>query len=134
MTDFFEPFVAHGYEKAIEIEAMQGKNLARAASKIPTLKHYIWSTLPNGEKLTNGKWRIPHFVAKNVVDDFIKQDKSLLAKTTFFWITFYANNFQYPIFTPNLLVRRPCVLNNRSLLMYRTENLREIRATLACSS
>ena len=104
MTDFFEPFSTAGPEKAIEIETAQGLNLARAAAKTPTLQHYIWSTLPNGSKITNGKYNIPHFVAKNNIDDFIKQDASLLAKTTFLWITFYGNNFQYPMFTPNLLV------------------------------
>jgi hypothetical protein len=105
MTNFFEPFVAHGYEKAVQIEVMQGENLARAASKTTTLKHYIWSTLPNGEKLTSGKWKIPHIAAKNMVDDFIKQDEALLQKTTFLWIAPYATNFQYPVFTPNFLVR-----------------------------
>ena len=108
MTDFFEPFSTAGPEKAIEIETAQGLNLARAAAKTTTLQHYIWSTLPNGSKITNGKYNIPHFVAKNNIDDFIKQDASLLAKTTFLWITFYGNNFQYPMFTPNLLVSCIC--------------------------
>lgn len=103
VTDFFEPFATHGPEKAIEIEAAQGINLARAAAKTATLQHYVWSTLPNGSRITNGKYNVPHFTAKNKVDDFIKQDASLLAKTTFLWITFYGNNFQYPMFTPNLM-------------------------------
>jgi hypothetical protein len=50
MTKFFEPFIVHGYEKAVQVEVTQGENLARAASKITALKHYIWSTLPSGEK------------------------------------------------------------------------------------
>ena len=76
--------------------------MAKAASQTSTLKHYIWSTLPNGERISNGKYVVPHFVAKNRVDDYIKADRSLFAKTTFFWITFYGNNYQYPMFTPNL--------------------------------
>jgi len=104
MTDFFEPFGAHGPEKAIEIETTQGINLAKAAAKTATLKHYIWSTLPNGSRLTNGKYNIPHFVAKNRIDDYIKADKDLYAKTSFFWITFYGNNFAWPVFTPNYMV------------------------------
>jgi hypothetical protein len=48
--------------------------------------------------------KIPHIAAKNPVDDFIKQDKALLQKTTFLWIAPYATNFQYPGFTPNFLV------------------------------
>ncbi len=101
ITDFFEPFAQHGPEKAIEIEVQQGINMARAASQTSTLEHYIWSTLPTGRKLTNGKYIVPHFEGKNRIDDYIRSDKALLAKTTFFWITFYGNNFQYPILTPN---------------------------------
>jgi NmrA-like family len=104
ITDFFEPFAANGPEKAIEIESAQGINLARAASKTSTLEHYIWSTLPNGSRLTNGKFQIPHFAAKNKVDDYIRSDKALFAKTTFLWITWYANNYQYPMFTPIYVV------------------------------
>ncbi|KAK6527502.1 hypothetical protein TWF694_004485 [Orbilia ellipsospora] len=100
ITDFFEPFGAHGPQKAIEIETAQGINIAKAAAETSTLEHYIWSTLPNAGKATNGKYMIPHFVAKNNVDDYIRSDKSLLAKTTFLWITWYVNNYQYPVFTP----------------------------------
>ncbi|OCT52497.1 NmrA-like family domain-containing protein 1 [Cladophialophora carrionii] len=101
ITDFFEPFLAYGPEKAIEIEVRQGINMARAASQTSTLEHYIWSTLPNGMKLTNGKYLVPHFEGKNRIDAAIRADTRLLAKTTFLWITWYGNNFQYPIFTPN---------------------------------
>lgn len=78
--------------------------MARAASQTSTLEHYIWSTLPNSKKLSNGKYVVPHFEGKNRIDDYIRSDKALLAKTTFFWITFYGNNFAYPIFTPNYFV------------------------------
>jgi uncharacterized protein YbjT (DUF2867 family) len=104
VTDFFEPFAANGPEKAIEIEATQGINIAKAAAKTQGLEHYIWSTLPNGAKISSGKYQVPHFVAKNQVDDYIKQDESLKAKTTFLWVTWYGNNYQYPMFTPNFLV------------------------------
>ncbi|OQV00614.1 hypothetical protein CLAIMM_06090 [Cladophialophora immunda] len=103
ITDFFEPFITHGPERAIDIEVAQGINMARAASKTATLEHYVWSTLPNGNKLTDGKYIVPHFEGKNRIDDYIRSDKALLAKTTFFWITWYGNNFAYPIFTPNFL-------------------------------
>ena len=103
VTDFFEPFANNGPEKAVEIEVAQGINIAKAASQTPSLEHFIWSTLPNGARVTNGKYQVPHFGAKNRVDDYIKQDAALFAKTTFFWITFYGNNFQYPMFTPNFM-------------------------------
>jgi hypothetical protein len=104
VTDFFEPFAASGPEKAAEVETVQGINLAKAASQVPTLQHYIWSTLPNAKRISNGKHLVPHFHAKNTVDDYIKSDPGLLAKTTFLWVTFYASNYQYPMFTPSLLV------------------------------
>jgi len=103
VTDFFEPFATSGPSTAIGVESAQGINLARAASATPTLKHYIWSTLPNSASISNGKYVVPHFEAKNRVDAYIKSDHKLYAKTTFLWITFYASNFLYPMFTPNLL-------------------------------
>lgn len=104
VTDFFEPFAAKGPEEAIKVEAAQGINLAKAAAATPTLKHYIWSTLPNGKKITGGKYVVPHFEAKNQIDAYIKSDSSLLEKTTFVWVTFFASNLFFPMFTPNLLV------------------------------
>jgi hypothetical protein len=105
VTDFFEPFGSSGPEAAIKIESAQGINLARAASKTPTLERYIWSTLPNSKRISNGKYIIPHFESKNIVDDHIKQDKNLYPKTTFVWVTFYAANYLYPMYTPNFAVR-----------------------------
>jgi hypothetical protein len=100
VTDFFEPFGQHGAEKAMEIEVEQGVNLAKAASATKTLEHYIWSTLPNGRKVSGGKFLIPHFDAKNKIDDHIKADANLFAKTTFLWVTFYASNYYFPMYTP----------------------------------
>lgn len=100
VTDFFEPFGQHGPQKAMDIETEQGVNLAKAAASTSTLEHYVWSTLPNGMKISGGKYLVPHFEAKNKVDDYIKSDASLLAKTTFLWITFYATNYYFPMYTP----------------------------------
>lgn len=100
VTDFFEPFGHFGPEKAVEIEIQQGINLAKAAAATSTLEHYIWSTLPNGKKVSGGNYVIPHFEAKNRIDDYIKADEALFAKTTFLWVTFYASNYYFPMFTP----------------------------------
>lgn len=88
----------------MKVEVQQGKNIANAAIRTATLKHFIWSTLPNGSKISNGKYVVPHFAAKNKIDDYIKSQPTLLAKTTFFWITWYATNFVFPMFTPSLVV------------------------------
>ena len=87
------------------IETAQGINLAKAASATPTLKHYIWSTLPNGSKVSGGKYVVPHFEAKNQIDAYIKSDPALFSKTTFLWVAFFASNIFFPMFTPNLVVR-----------------------------
>jgi hypothetical protein len=103
VTDFFEPFASGGPSHAMKVEVQQGINLANAALATPTLEHYIWSTLPNSSKLTNGKYLVPHFEGKNKVDEYIKRKTDLYRKTTFLWIAFYAANYVFPVFTPNLL-------------------------------
>lgn len=88
----------------MKVEVEQGKNLANAAIKTPTLKHYIWSTLPNAMKISNGQYLVPHFEAKNKIDEYIRSQPELLAKSTFLWVTWYASNYKFPMFTPNFLV------------------------------
>lgn len=99
-TNFFEPFATLGAEKAGEIETAQGINMAKAAGEASTLQHYVWSTLPNSERISGGRMSVHHYAAKNRVDDYIKSDAALLAKTTFLWISFYASNLAYPFWKP----------------------------------
>lgn len=112
LTDFFVPFLAFGAvtEKAEELEWKQACNIIEAASSCVTLEHFIWSTLPNASKISQGKYRIPHFLAKNRAEEHIKAIPALLAKTSFLWVAWYATNFQYPIFKPTLLVSEPVAL------------------------
>ncbi|KAF7556801.1 hypothetical protein G7Z17_g1152 [Cylindrodendrum hubeiense] len=100
LTDFFEPFSKSGHEEAIKIEVQQGINLANAATATTSLEHFIWSTLPNAKRISNGKHLIPHFESKNEIDDYIKSNAPLFKKTTFLWIAFYAANFRFPMWTP----------------------------------
>ncbi|KAK7422007.1 hypothetical protein QQZ08_009728 [Neonectria magnoliae] len=102
-TNFFEPFATVGSDKAMEMESTQGINLANAAAATPTLRHYIWSTLPNATHISQGKISIPHFTSKNTVDSYIRSDPELLRKTTFLWVTMYASNLQYPFYKPFLV-------------------------------
>jgi len=103
VTDFFEPFAKVGAEKAMDVESEQGINIAKAAQATSTLQHYVWSTLPDAMKISGGKYLVPHFEAKNRVDRYIKSNPDLLAKTTFLWVTFYATNLYFPMFTPYLI-------------------------------
>ncbi|KAH8690176.1 putative hscarg dehydrogenase [Talaromyces proteolyticus] len=104
VTDFIEPFMKYGPEEAEKIELVQATNLAQAAAATDSLSHYIWSTLPSSAKLSQGKYLTPHFESKAAVDEYIlKELPDLAAKTTFFWISYYASNLTFPPFTPNLL-------------------------------
>lgn len=100
VTDFFEPFAKSNAEQAMDVESQQGINLARAAAATPALEHYIWSTLPNSVRITGNKYLVPHFEGKNRVDEFIRSQPDLLAKTTLLWVSFYHSNFDFPMFTP----------------------------------
>ncbi|KAF7557762.1 hypothetical protein G7Z17_g494 [Cylindrodendrum hubeiense] len=104
ITDYYEHFWVEGWEKSMEIEYFQGTNIAKAATKIDTLEHYLWSTLPFSSKATDGAVIVPHFEAKARVDEFVKQDQNLLGKTTFcFFTTFSHNLTHYEIFKPFFL-------------------------------
>ncbi|TQS32831.1 hypothetical protein Golomagni_06842 [Golovinomyces magnicellulatus] len=96
VTDFYALFQQHGPVKAKDLETQQGIVMAKAAAATASLEHYIWSTLPNGTK----EYPVPHFEGKHAVDNFIKQDSSLLTKTTFLVVCFYANNLQIASFRP----------------------------------
>ncbi len=102
VTNFFEPFLAHqSPTKAMAVELQQGSNLADAAAATPTLEHYIWSTLPNALAISSGKHLIPHFEGKNRIDAYLRTTHpTLLAKTTFLWVTWYHANYAFPVFTP----------------------------------
>ena len=106
MTDFFVPFANFDADadKAIALERQLAANIYDAVKANPSIVHFIWSTLPHAEKISQGKYKVPHFVAKNGLDDRIKADPELLAKTTFLWVGWYAANFQYPIFKPTMMV------------------------------
>ncbi|KAH6715759.1 NmrA-like family protein-like protein [Leptodontidium sp. MPI-SDFR-AT-0119] len=82
VTDFFEPFDRNPARH----------QLSQSSSTTPTLKHYIWSALANPRKISGGKYMIPHFVGKNIVDDFIKNNPALFAKTAFLWNTYYPSS------------------------------------------
>ncbi|KAJ5178280.1 uncharacterized protein N7500_000979 [Penicillium coprophilum] len=101
-TDYYDYFFQLGPEESMARELQQGSNLARAAAKIPTLERYIWSTLPNTDRITNGQAIVPHFQGKANVDVFIKENLAeLYEKTTFIIFTIFAANVtHYEIFRP----------------------------------
>jgi uncharacterized protein YbjT (DUF2867 family) len=61
--------VTNFWEGADEIA--QGKNAVDAA-KAAGIEHFVWSTLPDVESISNGEFEVPHFTGKAKVDDFVK--------------------------------------------------------------
>ena len=60
---------------------------ARAAG----VQHFIWSTLPDAEKLTKGRLKLPHFTGKARVDAAV--DAAKFPRHTFVQAPFYFQNF-----------------------------------------
>ena len=52
-------------------EVAQGR-IAIQAAKDAGVNHLIWSTLPDVEKISNGKFEVPHFTGKARVDEMVK--------------------------------------------------------------
>lgn len=110
MTNWWDGlFRGHSLTEAGDIEHAQGIMLAKLASQVNTLEHYIWSTLPNGEKITEGRIPVPHFDYKARVDDYIKETlPELAAKTTFLMFGFYPSNLAFfSMLKPVPVVSRP---------------------------
>ncbi|MBL7765520.1 MAG: NmrA/HSCARG family protein [Chitinophagaceae bacterium] len=61
--------VTNFWEGANELE--QGKIAVEAAKK-SNVAHFIWSTLPNVEAISKGKFEVPHFTGKAMVDELVK--------------------------------------------------------------
>lgn len=106
VTDFWQLFASNtsAPEAAMEQEYTHGTNLARAAAEVETLKHYIWSTVPSAQDISNGSCSVLHFDSKSLVDKFIRRElkESLYPKTTMLWVPFYAKNLQWlPMWKPS---------------------------------
>ena len=71
-------------------EFEQGRNLVRAA-KEADIQHFIWSTLPDYQALSGGKYTVPHFTSKARVDTEVKT--AGFRHHTFVEAPFYFQNF-----------------------------------------
>ena len=89
-------------KQAGETEEKQAMSLAKAASAVNTLEHYIWSTLPGAASLTNNKFPVPHLDYKAKADDRIRAELPELAKkTTFLFFGYYPSNMAFfPMLKP----------------------------------
>jgi hypothetical protein len=90
-------------DAAIAAETRQGINMAQACLETPSLQHFIWSTMPDAAKLSNGAFDLPTFKGKPPVDAFIRAHDALLAKTTFLFVSQYASTCNFPPLAPHLI-------------------------------
>src|SRR6266481_652903 len=70
-------------------EFTQGTAAVRAA-KDAGVKHFIWSTLPDVEAISGGKFNVPHFTGKAKIDRVVKD--AGFANHTFVIAPFYYQN------------------------------------------
>eukprot|EP01089_Gocevia_fonbrunei_P008898 TRINITY_DN206_c0_g1_i1.p1 TRINITY_DN206_c0_g1~~TRINITY_DN206_c0_g1_i1.p1 ORF type:complete len:344 (-),score=70.56 TRINITY_DN206_c0_g1_i1:91-1059(-) len=85
LTDAFDP------KERKEEEYNTGVKLVDAAIK-NHVKHIIFSTLPNVEKISGGKLDVPHFTHKARIEDYIRSKKSSFKEITFVAPGFYFQN------------------------------------------
>jgi hypothetical protein len=101
-----EVCVEKGPYEAQQLEERQGLNIARAAAKTPSLKHLVWSSLPDTKTITDGEFNIPHFQSKMPAQKFMQDPANGLAqKSSFLYVGMYGNNIERPPYRPIYLVR-----------------------------
>jgi uncharacterized protein YbjT (DUF2867 family) len=76
------------WEKGAD-EVEQATTAVRAA-KDAGVKHFVWSTLPDVEAISRGKFHVPHFTGKAKVDRIVKE--AGFANHTFVIAPFYYQN------------------------------------------
>jgi len=87
MTNFWDP-------ASMNKENELGKKLVDAA-KTAGVKHIVWSTLPNVEKISKGKYKVPHFTDKAKVEEYARK---LMESGAFQYCSFVAPAFYYQNF------------------------------------
>ena len=89
MKGCYGVFGVTNYWEHFEKEYQQGKNLVDAVAA-SNVKHFVFSTLPYAEKITNGELRVPHFDIKGQLEGYTRE---LGLYATFVHVAFYFENF-----------------------------------------
>jgi uncharacterized protein YbjT (DUF2867 family) len=95
VTNFWDPEV----QKNISLEVTQGKLMADVAAAAG-VKHYVWSSLHNVDKISGGKLHVPHFTGKNEVEEYIRTKHKNMPMTAvyagFYWTNLAPSSFFAP--------------------------------------
>jgi hypothetical protein len=65
--------VTNFWEKEKKNNELEQATAAVHAAKDAGVKHFVWSTLPNVEAISGGKFRVPHFTGKAKVDKIVHE-------------------------------------------------------------
>jgi hypothetical protein len=95
ITNFWDQY-------SLDVEVAQGKLINKLAAAVPTLEHYIFSSLADGRELDGGRFQnILPYNAKAFILENLQTYDDLWKKTTQVWVAFYWQNWlKYPIFAP----------------------------------
>jgi hypothetical protein len=107
VTDFWQSFMNPSLRgKAAETgekigilsrgqEAQQNKNIIDAAAKVQTLERFIYSSLPNTSKLSQGKYsHVYHFDGKAIAEEYGRSTyPELWEKTNVLYAGYYLENY-----------------------------------------
>src|SRR6476660_9329097 len=59
--------------REIGTDELKQATAAVRAAKDASVKHFVWSTLPNVEAISGGKFDVPHFTGKAKIDRIVKE-------------------------------------------------------------
>jgi hypothetical protein len=95
ITNFWDQY-------SLDVEVGQGKLINKLAAAVPTLEHYIFSSLADGRDLDGGRFQnILPYNAKMMILNDLKTYDALWKKTTELYVAFYWQNWlKYPVFAP----------------------------------
>jgi len=83
VTNFWDP-------ESMGKEEFLGKQMAQIAKEVG-VRHFVWSTLPNVNEISGGRYDVPHFTDKAKVNRFVQQLG--FQYSTFVMPAFYYQNF-----------------------------------------
>jgi uncharacterized protein YbjT (DUF2867 family) len=71
-------------------------------AKEHSVKILVWSTLPHAQKLSGGKYYVPHFTEKAKVEEYIRemQGRNAFESAIYVAPSFYYQNFKWKAFSP----------------------------------
>ena len=96
-------------QNSFELEVAQGKLVNGVASQIPELEHYIFSALPDGRKIADGRFQriLPYNAKAAIREDLMSNHPGLWKKTTEVWVAYYYQNWLKfgPVFGPQKVRR-----------------------------